>query len=318
MRSNRYLMAFWIICMAAGSVFGYGIYHLERSDKAPVTEQEEERDSSVTRMPIGEAELHPNETITVTPTAAVLQNALKVTEAPTAAITPTVTPTAAITPIVTPTAAITPIVTPTDVITPTVTPSAAIIPTAAPTATVIPTVTPTVTITSTVPTPEKSETISYPAKIFGQTPRVDRSDSDASYFEFALDLIRLLEPEIEAKNKNATVLFTRFVLRALFCGVDIKSIQINDPIPRRQAALAIYLAAEIIGKSGTDTTAVSAEHYVMDINACSATEKKAIAYLYEQGIEEGYRISGQQFYPEKSLREEDAAAWIQILQQKWN
>lgn len=315
MRSSRYLVAFWILCIVAGSIFGYGIYHKKRLDKVPETEPISREEPSATMTPIEPSDSLPGENVAITSIVPTCQPLAKPTEFPT--VSPTVAPTrmpmTAVTLPATPTATATPTVTalPKLTGTPTATPTIIVKPTAVARATATPIAVPTETIS------DEEETISYPARIFGQTPQVDRSDSYVTYFEFSMDLIRILEPEIEAKNKNITVLLTRFVLRALFCGIDIKSIQINEPIPREQAALAVYLAAEIMGKSGTDTTEASAEFYVTDIKKCSSMEKKAIAYLYEQGIEEGYQISGQKFYPEKSLEEEASAAWILRLQQKW-
>ena len=48
---------------------------------------------------------------------------------------------------------------------------------------------------------ETAEVITYPAKIFGQVPVINRSDAYVSYFEFAYDLIALAEPKVE-QNVN--------------------------------------------------------------------------------------------------------------------
>lgn len=204
----------------------------------------------------------------------------------------------------------------------TITPTPAmelITPTKAP-AVEIPQLTPAVPTETPVITPiqKGQEVFTYPTEIFGQTPVVNRSDEYVTYFEFAMDLIESVEEEIQQKNLNEVTLFTKFMLKALFCGIDIQSLKINDPIPRAQAALALHLAAEVMGKKGTGTTAWSAGKYVMDIGGCSLNEKKAVAYMYEQGIESGYRVSGQYFYPENSLKEAEAAVWFARVRESWN
>ena len=167
------------------------------------------------------------------------------------------------------------------------------------------------------PTPDGAETITYPAQIFGQTPVVDRTDEYVTYFEFAMDLISEVEDEIRQRKLNEAALFSKFMLKALFCGIDIRSIRINEPIPRDQAALAIHLAAELMEEKGTGTTANSAGKYVTDIDGCSSSERKAIAYLYEQGIATGYQVTGQSFLPDGSLSEKEITAWMMRVRECW-
>ena len=164
---------------------------------------------------------------------------------------------------------------------------------------------------------EKVETITYPAKIFGQVPVINRSDAYVSYFEFAYDLIAMLEPEVERRGLNMNSLLTKFALKALFCGVDIEKLDINAPIPRRLAALCLWLAAQVLGEGGSETSAKSARKYVTDIEGCSSSEKKAVAYLYEQGILKGYQVPGQSFYPDAGLQTESGTVWLSRVKQCW-
>ena len=161
------------------------------------------------------------------------------------------------------------------------------------------------------------EAVTYPVKIFGQTPVINRSDTYVSYFEFCYDLIAIVELEVAAKGLNLNSLLTKFALKALLCGVDIETLDINAPIPRRMAALCLWLAAQVLRENGWDTSSQSAEQYVTDISGCSSAEKKAVAYLYEQGIIKGYQISGQKFYPAKGLQTETGAAWILGVKKSW-
>lgn len=168
------------------------------------------------------------------------------------------------------------------------------------------------------PTPAPvAEAFTYPAEIFGQVPVINRSDSYVSYFEFAYDLIVMLEPEVKARGLNMNSLLTKFAIKALFCGVDIEKLDINAPIPRRLAALCLWLAARILEESGVDTSAKSAQQYVTDIGGCSSAEKKAVAYLYEMGIIKGYQITGQKFYPDAGLTTKSGAAWLSGIKQCW-
>ncbi len=157
------------------------------------------------------------------------------------------------------------------------------------------------------------EAITYPVKIFGQVPVINRSDTYVSYFEFSYDLIEMLEPQVKQRGLNINVLLTRFVVKALFCGVDIEKLDINAPIPRRQAALCLWLAAQLLNESGTETSAKAAQQYVTDIGGCSLAEKKAVAYLYEQSI-----FRGQQFYPDSGLKTESGTTWLSRVKQCWN
>ena len=176
-----------------------------------------------------------------------------------------------------------------------------------PTATVPPVITEQVSETKTV--------ITYPSEIFGQTPVVNREDSYVTYFEFALDLITTLEPEIKREGKNEMALFTEFMLKALFCGIDVQSVKLNDPVPRDVAALAVHLAAQVLNKPGTGTSTSSAQMYASDVNNCSAAEKKAIAYLYEQGMLKASQE--KKFYPDTALSEKEGAAWMARAGQVW-
>lgn len=161
------------------------------------------------------------------------------------------------------------------------------------------------------------EVITYPAQIFGQVPIINRSDAYVSYFEFAYDLVSMLEPVVEARELKMNSLLTQFVIKALFCGVNIEKLDINAPIPRRLAALCLWLAAQVLNESGCDTSAQSAESYVTDIDECSVSEKKAIVYLYESGILKGYQVSGQRFYPQEGVKTETGTAWLLAVKQCW-
>ena len=165
--------------------------------------------------------------------------------------------------------------------------------------------------------PSATQALTYPAKIFGQIPVINRSDAYVSYFEFAYDLIAMMEPVVNARGMNMNSLLTKFVIKALFCGVDIEKLDINAPIPRRLAALCLWLAAQVLEESGCDTSAQSASGYVTDISGCSASERKAIAYLYESGILKGYQVQGQSFYPAEGLKTEAGNNWLSAVKQCW-
>ncbi len=167
------------------------------------------------------------------------------------------------------------------------------------------------------PQNETAEVITYPAEIFGQVPVINRSDGYVSYFEFSYDLINMLEPMIEQRGLKLSSLLTKFVIKALLYGVDIERLDINAPIPRRQAALALLLAAQILDEPGSDTSAKSAGKYVTDISGCSSSERKAVAYLYEQGILKGYQVAGQKFYPDAALETESGNTWLTGIKQCW-
>ncbi|MBQ4536884.1 MAG: S-layer homology domain-containing protein [Lachnospiraceae bacterium] len=179
---------------------------------------------------------------------------------------------------------------------------------------------PEITIPEAAPTAQESrvaEAITYPAKIFGQTPVLNPSDEYVSYFEFCYDLVAMMEPEVEARGFNMNALMTKFALKALFCGVDIERLDINAPIPRRLAALCLWLAAQVLNESGCNTSQNSAENYVTDISSCSSPERKAIAYLYEQGVVKGYQVKGQRFYPQEGLKTKTGEAWLSGMKQCW-
>lgn len=161
------------------------------------------------------------------------------------------------------------------------------------------------------------QTVTIPAKIFGQTPVLNPSDTYVSYFEFCYDLISRMEPKVQEKGLNMNILLTKFALKALLCGVDVEKLDINAPIPRRQAALCLWLAAQVLNENGTDTSAKSAEKYVTDISGCSSSEKKAIAYLYEQGIVKGFLTEEQRFYPSDGLGTKDGSTWLDGVVRCW-
>ncbi len=168
---------------------------------------------------------------------------------------------------------------------------------------------------------EKQEEVelvfTYPAEIFGQVPVINRSDAYVTYFEFAHDLIELIEPEVKRRDMNETALFAQFALKAFFCGVKIQNLDINAPISRKEAALTLWLAADVMGEDGSNTSARSAENYATDVKNCSGSEKKAIAYLYEQGILSGYQIGNQTFEPEDYLTTEIGENWLIRAGQCW-
>ena len=116
---------------------------------------------------------------------------------------------------------------------------------------------------------------------------------------------------------SETALCAKFVVKALFCGVDLKTIKINDAISRSEAALALWLTAQVMEEQGTTTSSASVMSYVIDLEECSNSEKKAIAYLYEQGIISGYKTEGQIFLPSKYLKTEDSGEWIKKIKQCW-
>lgn len=162
----------------------------------------------------------------------------------------------------------------------------------------------------------KSEQVfTYPTEIFGQTPVVNRFDEYVTYFEFALDLIETVEEEVNTKGLSETALFAKFVVKALFCGVDVKTIKINEPILRSEAALALWLTAQVMEEVNTSTD--DGLSYITDLKKCSSSEKKAIAYLYEQGVISGYQVAGQTFFPSQNLRTKDGEAWMMKIKQCW-
>ena len=164
---------------------------------------------------------------------------------------------------------------------------------------------------------ETAEVITYPAKILGQTPVLNRSDAYVSYFEFTYDLVTMVESEVKQRGLNMTALMTKFAVKALLCGVDIEKLDINAPIPREKAALTLWLAAGILGEKGSSTSAKEVLYYVTDIEDCSLAEKRAVAYLYEQGIVSGYNKKGQRFYPDDGLKTEEGNTWIYRIKQCW-
>ena len=126
-----------------------------------------------------------------------------------------------------------------------------------------------------------------------------------------------MEPVVEQRGLKLSTLLTRFVIKALLYGVDIEELNINAPIPRRQAALTLWLAAQLLGEPDSDTSSKSAGKYVTDISDCSSSERKAVAYLYERGILNGYQVAGQRFYPDAALQTESCDAWLSGIKQCW-
>ena len=161
------------------------------------------------------------------------------------------------------------------------------------------------------------EVITYPAEIFGQVPVINRSDAYVSYFEFCYDLVSMMEQKVKQRGINMTALMTKFAVKALFCGVDIEKLDINAPIPRRQAALVLWLAADLLGENGSETSAKSVEQYVTDMTGCSGSEKKAVVYLYEQGIIAGDNRKERKFYPHEKLKTETGTSWLSGVKQHW-
>lgn len=173
---------------------------------------------------------------------------------------------------------------------------------------------PTVAVLTEAPAQSETseEAVTYPMEIFGQTPVVNSSDTYVTYFEFAVDLIEAAREEAGKKGLSETSMFAKFMLKALFCGMDVKNININEPISREEAALAVWIAAQVLGEEGTDTKANRAAGCASDLGGCSSSEKKAIVYLYEQGF-----AAGQSFYPEYPLQTADSAIWMEKIRQLW-
>ena len=165
---------------------------------------------------------------------------------------------------------------------------------------------------------DATQVITYPAEIFGQVPRVNQTDAYVTYFEFALNLVETIQPLVKYKGLSETSAFAKFIVKALVCGVDVQKLDINKPISRAEAALVLWLAADILGEPGSNTSSKSAEEYVTDIDNCSGAVKKSVAYLYEQRILPGHGVAGQQFYPESELETEDGKRWLQRIKQDWN
>ena len=304
MRNGLYTKLLLLFCAMAGCFAGYGIdAFLEKEDAKDNTLVRKEYDGvffseelsatpmpSVTEEPVVSPTPVPVEVLAPVPTREPDREKLP---------TPTVRlpqPTITVT-------GITPTSVPERIPTPTVTETVTPVPTQKP---------------ETVfeePEKDKQEVVTYPAEIFGQVPVIDRTDGTVTYFEFAMDLISLVETEIRQKNLNEISLFTKFMVKALFCGIDIEELQINEPIPRRQAALAIHLAAEVMGKNGTIKNAKNATSYAPDVGNCSSAEKKAVIYLYERGAVS--RKKGQKFDPDSVLTEADCSVWRKHLKAEW-
>ena len=65
------------------------------------------------------------------------------------------------------------------------------------------------------------------------------------------------------------------------------------------------------------STNIGGISYISDVKDCSSSEKKAIAYLYEQDIVSGYQIAGQTFFPSQNLKTKEGAVWIEKIKQCW-
>ena len=165
---------------------------------------------------------------------------------------------------------------------------------------------------------EPKAVITYPAEIFGQTPIVNRNDEYMTYFEFVLDLMEMVQPKIKARGLNEAVLIAKFTAKALVYGVDVSRIKINAPIPRSQAALALWIAAQVMEEKGTDTTTAQGMAYASDLGRSSAAIKKAVAYLYRESIATDDAGERGRFSPEKHLSEIDGTQWIAQAKRCWN
>jgi hypothetical protein len=314
-----------MLCAVAGCFTGFGIdTFLQKEDTKDNTLVRTEYDGVFFSEEISEM---PTPSETKRPTVSPTEQAMEAVVSEPINV-PTVEPTAKPTEVVTGATEerITPMptVTPQAILTlppvPTATPSVAS--TVTPTATSTPLPTRTLTPTPTVMPEEvrgekewdKQEVITYPTEIFGQVPVINRTDETVTYFEFAMDLIRLLEREIRQKNLNEISLYTKFMMKALLCGIKIEELQINEPVSRRRAALAVHLAAEVMGKKGTVKNAKNITSYVTDAGGCSAAEKKAIIYLYERAVTES---GNRAFRPDVPLTEGDCSVWMKYLKAEW-
>lgn len=335
MRNGLYTKRLLLLCAVAGCITGFGIDALAQKEDATKdnTLVRKEYDSvffseeisatptpHLTKRPTVSATPVPQEVSAPVPTKGLQAELTPVPQDAVPGMTTTVVPPL---PTIGPTAAGT--------VAPTATPTAN--PTRVPEKTATPIPTETVQITL-APTPvsttfpqqkpeevsggqdsDKQEVITYPAEIFGQVPQINRTDETVTYFEFAMDLIALLEEEIRQKNLNEISLFTKFMVKALFCGINIEELKINEPIPRRQAALAIHLAAEVMGKRGTVKSTKNVTLYATDMGDCSAAEKKAVIYLYECGVTQ--QEDGQRFSPDAALKERNCSEWMKHLKTEW-
>ncbi len=172
-------------------------------------------------------------------------------------------------------------------------------------------------IAKTAEQPEASPVITYPMEIFGQVPVENRSDAYVSYFEFALDMVQMLQPEIKQRGLSETGLFTEFALKALFCGIDVKNLRINDPISRKEAALALWLAADVLEHPVSNTKAADVKNYASDVSSCSLSEKKAIVCLYKAGVVKKNGTGAERFRPTENLQTKDGETWILRMKQCW-
>ena len=326
----------YLFCAMAGILAGYGVFTLTSSDETKQNtitkdntlvreagdgvffdeEEEKQKQHSIAQTPVDVV----LPTVTLTPSAPAPTEKAKVTDLPQLTLVPveiSVTPMVTMSP--------TPIEIPSVIVSPEVTEAPADVsedklPSLgrqwAGTEEKVPEL-PAGPVAESVQESPATQVITYPAKIFGQVPIINRSDAYVSYFEFAYDLIAMMEPVVSAKGLNMNSLLTKFVIKALFCGVDIEKLDINAPIPRRLAALCLWLAAQVLNESGCDTSSKSADAYVNDISGCSASEKKAIAYLYESGILKGYQVQGQMFYPDAGLKTEAGNNWLAAVKHCW-
>lgn len=263
-------------------------------------------------------ETEPSATLFPTPT---------LTPEPTRIPTPTLPPTPAATRIPTPTLTPGPSVTttPTVTVTPAVsaTPSA----TSAPVMPATPQLTPTSTPLPTMPpSPSASPTPAQRvdggmggtlAALIGQTPVVDRDDDSCTYYEFAEQLLTAAEPVMVKKELAEEEVLTRLAFQLILSGVDMNSLDINAPITRREAALLVYYAAQVVGYPPAGQTVTDAVQYVDDIASLTLTERKAVGYLYQEGYLGGYLVPGQSFSPASPLLPQEADSWILTSRESW-
>lgn len=244
---------------------------------------------------------------------------------PTPTASPTPTPAPTVTPLPTPTLSPLPSApaTPSVTGTPTVpaTPSATGTPTvpATPSVTGMPSVT-AAPSPSAAPTPVQRAGDGMGgtlAALIGQTPVVNRDDDICTYYEFAEQLLAAAEPVMEKKGLAAEEVLTRLAFQLILSGVDMNSLDINAPIARREAALLVYYAAQVVGYSPAKQTVTDAAQYVGDIAQLTLTERKAVGYLYQEGYLAGYLVSGQSFSPESALLPQEADSWILTSKESW-
>lgn len=155
------------------------------------------------------------------------------------------------------------------------------------------------------------------AALIGQTPVVDRDDDICTYYEFAEQLLAAAEPVMVKKGLATEEVLTRLAFQLILSGVDMNSLDINAPITRREAALLVYYAAQVVGYPPAGQTVADAVQYVEDIASLTLTERKAVGYLYQEGYLGGYLVPGQSFFPASPLQPQEAASWILTSRESW-